>query len=82
MVIRALFLYILQLIRINSIHDQFLLYLSSVGGVSKTYLITAFIFSLSIIYKEDNVLLIASTSVATSNISGATYHSTLSIFSN
>ena len=81
-VVRALFLRILQPIHINSVHDQFLLYLGGVGGVGKTYLIKAFIFGLSIMRKEDDVLLTASTSAAASNVGGATYHSALGIFGN
>lgn len=82
MVVRAVFLRILQPIRINSVHDQFLLYLGGVGGVGKTHLIKAFIFGLSIMRKEDDVLLTASTGVAASNVGGATYHSALGIFGN
>jgi hypothetical protein len=82
MVVRALFLRILQPIHINSVHDQFLLYLGGVGGVGKTHLIKALIFGLSIIRKEDDVLLTASTGAAASNIGGATYHSVLGIFGN
>ena len=82
MVVRALFLRILQPIHINSVYNQFLLYLSGVGGVGKTHLIKALIFGLSIIRKEDDVLLTASTGAAASNIGGATYHSVLGIFGN
>jgi hypothetical protein len=82
MVVRALFLRILQPININSVGDQFLLYLGGVGGVGKTHLIKAFIFGLSIIRKEDDVLLTASTGAAASNIGGATYHSALGLFGN
>ena len=82
MVVKALFLRILQPIHINSVHDQFLLYLGGVGGVGKTHLIKALIFGLSIIRKGDDVLLTASTGAAASNIGGATYHSVLGIFGN
>jgi hypothetical protein len=72
MVARALFLRILYPIPIKSVDDQFLLYLGGVGGVGKTYLIKVFIFGLSIMHKEDNVLLTASTGAAASNVGGAT----------
>jgi hypothetical protein len=46
-VLRALSLRILHPIRINSVQDQFLLYLSGIGGVGKTHLIKALLmFSL------------------------------------
>jgi hypothetical protein len=76
-VIKALFLRILHPIRISSVRDQFLLYLSGVGGVGKTHLIKAFIFGLSIMRKQDDVLLTASTGAAAANVNGATYHSAL-----
>lgn len=82
MVVRALFLRILQAININSVRDQFLLYLGGVGGVGKTHLIKAFIFGLSIIREEDDILLTASTGTAISNIDGATYYSALGLFGN
>jgi hypothetical protein len=68
MVARALFLRILQPTQINSVRDQFLLYLGGVGGVGKTHLIKAFIFGLSITRKEDDVLLTTSTGATTSGI--------------
>jgi hypothetical protein len=77
MIIRALFLRILHPIRIDSVRDQFLLYLGGVGGVGKTHLIKAFIFGLSIMRKHDDVLLTASTGAAAANVNGATYHSAL-----
>jgi hypothetical protein len=80
MVVKALFRRILCPIPIKSVDDQFLLYLGGVGGVGKTYLIKAFIFGISIIHKEDDVLLTASTGAAASNVGGATYHSVLGLF--
>jgi hypothetical protein len=77
MIIRALNLRILLPIRISSVCNQFLLYLGSIGRVGKTYLIKAFIFSLSIIQKYNNVLLTASTSTAAANINSTTYYSVL-----
>jgi hypothetical protein len=77
MIIRALFLRILHPTCINSVRDQFLLYLGGVGGVRKTHLIKAFIFGLSIIQKHDDVLLTVSTGAAAANVNGATYHSAL-----
>ena len=77
MIIRTLFLRILHPVCINSVRDQFLLYLGGVGGVGKTHLIKAFIFGLSIIQKHDDVLLTASTGAAAANVNGATYHSAL-----
>ena len=77
MIVKALILRILYPIRIDSVRDQFLLYLSGISGVSKTYLIKAFMFGLSIIRKHNDVLLIASTSTAATNINGATYYSAL-----
>ena len=54
MIVRALFLRILQPVTIGSVLDQFLLYLGGVGGVDKTHLVEAFIFGLSIVHKEDS----------------------------
>lgn len=68
MVARALFLRILPPTQMNSVRDQFLLYLGGAGGVGKTHLIEAFIFGLSITRKEDDVLLTASTDATTSGI--------------
>jgi hypothetical protein len=76
-VIKALFLCILHPIRISSVRDQFLLYLGSVSRVGKTYLIKAFIFGLSIIQKQDNVLLNVSTGVVAANVNSAIYYSAL-----
>jgi hypothetical protein len=81
-IIKALFLRILHAIRINSVQDQFLLYLGGVGGVGKTHLIKAFMFGLSIIRKHDDVLLTASTGAAAANVNGATYHSALGFGNN
>ena len=82
MIVRALNLRILLPIRIGSVRDQFLLYLGGIGGVGKTYLIKAFMFSLSIIRKHGDVLLTASTGAAAANINGATYHSALGFGNN
>ena len=82
MITRALFLRILHPIPINSARDQFFLYLSGVGGVGKTHLIKAFMFSLSIMQKHDDVLLTASTGAAAANVTGATYHSALGFGNN
>ena len=49
LITKALFWCLLYPIRINSTRDQFLLYLGGIGGIRKTYLIKAFMFSLSII---------------------------------
>jgi PIF1-like helicase len=76
-IVRALVLHVLHPVRINSVRDQFLLYLGGIGGVGKTYLIKALMFGLSIMQKHDDVLLTASTGAAAVNISGATYHSAL-----
>jgi hypothetical protein len=76
-IIRALVPRVLHPVRINSVRDQFLLYLGGIGGVSKTHLIKALMFSLSIVQKHDDVLLTTSTGAATTNISGATYYSAL-----
>jgi PIF1-like helicase len=59
-----------------------LLYLKGVGGVGKTYLIKAFLFSLSIVERQEDVLLTASTRAAAANIAGSTYHSALALYSN
>jgi hypothetical protein len=82
LVSRALFDRILHPLLINTSKDQFLLYLGGVGGVGKTYLIKAFLFGLSIIEKEEDVLLTASTGAAAANIGGSTYHSALAIYGN
>jgi hypothetical protein len=82
MIIRALFLRILHPVQINSIRDQFLLYLGGIGGVGKTHLIKAFMFGLSIMRKHDDVLLTASTGAAAANVNGATYHSALGFGNN
>ncbi|KAH6698200.1 hypothetical protein BKA61DRAFT_439453, partial [Leptodontidium sp. MPI-SDFR-AT-0119] len=82
MVIRALIFRVLHPVRISSVRDQFLLYLGGIGGVGKTHLIKAFMFSLSIIRKHDDVLLTASTGAAAANIGGATYHSALGFGNN
>ena len=76
-IVRALVLRVLHPVRINSVRDQFLLYLGGIGGVGKTHLIKALMFGLSIIQKHDDVLLTASTGAAAANINGATYHSAL-----
>jgi hypothetical protein len=73
---------ILHPVRINSVGDQFLLYLGGIGGVGKTHLIKALMFALSIIRKHDDVLLTASTGAAAANINGATYHSALGFGNN
>ena len=80
--IRALFDRILYPILINTAKDQFLLYLGGVGGVGKTYLIKAFLFGLSIVGRQDDVLLTASTRAAAANIGGLTYHSALALYGN
>jgi hypothetical protein len=73
---------VLYPVQINSIYNQFLLYLGDIGGVDKTHLIKAFIFSLSIIHKYDDMLLTASTRAAAANINCATYHSALKFGNN
>jgi PIF1-like helicase/helitron helicase-like protein len=80
LVTRALFDRILHPLPINTSKDQFLLYLGGVGGVGKTFLITAFLFGLSIIEKHQGVLLTASTGAAAANIGGSTYHSALALY--
>jgi hypothetical protein len=80
LVTRALFDRILHPLLINTSKDQFLLYLGGVGGVGKTYLIKAFLFGLSIIEKQEVVLLTASTGAAAANIGGSTYHSALALY--
>ncbi|KAH6668511.1 hypothetical protein B0J14DRAFT_488750, partial [Halenospora varia] len=82
LVIRALFDRILHPILINTSKDQFLLYLGGVGGVGKTYLMKAFLFGLSIVEKQEGVLLTASTGAAAANIGGSTYHSALALYGN
>ena len=77
MVVIALIVRILHPVQINSVCDQFLLYLSGIDGVGKIYLIKAFMLDLSIMRKHDDVLLTASTGAAAANINGATYHSAL-----
>ena len=82
LVIRALFDRILCPVPINTTKDQFLLYLGGVGGVGKTYLIKAFLFGLSIVQKQEDVLLTASTGAAAANVGGSTYHSALALYGN
>lgn len=82
LVIRALIQRVLYPVQISSVHDQFLLYLGGIGGVGKTHLIKAFIFGLSILLKQNDVLLTASTGAAAANINGATYHSALGFGTN
>jgi hypothetical protein len=82
LVTRALFGRILHPLLINTFKDQLLLYLGGIGGVGKTYLIKAFLFGLSIIGKQEDVLLTASTGAAAANIGGSTYYSTLVLYSN
>ena len=82
LVTRALFDRILYPIPINTAKDQFLLYLGGVGGVGKTYLIKAFLFGLSIMERQEDVLLTALTGVTAANIGGSTYHSALALYSN
>ena len=67
---------------INTAKDQFLLYIKGVRGVGKTYLIKVFLFGLSIIERQEDVLLTASTKAVAANISGLTYYSALAIYSN
>lgn len=81
-VILALFERILYPIRINTCKDQLLLYLGGVGGVGKTYLIKAFLFGLSIIQRQEDVLLTASTGATAANVGGSTYHSALALYRN
>ena len=80
--IHALFDRILHPIPINTAKDQFLLYLRGVGGVGKTYLIKAFLFGLSILKSQEDVLLIALTRAIAVNISSLTYYSALTLYSN
>ncbi|CZR69862.1 uncharacterized protein PAC_19762 [Phialocephala subalpina] len=68
--------------RLNSKQMLFLLYLRGVGGVEKTYLVKAFLFGVSIIERQEDVLLTASTGAAAANIGGSTYHSALSLYRN
>lgn len=82
LVTRALFDRVLHPLLINTSKDQFLLYLGGIGGVGKTYLIKAFLFGLSIIEKQEDVLLTASTGAAAANIGGSTYHSALALYGN
>ena len=82
MIITALIRRILHPVRINSVCDQFLLYLGGIGGVGKTHLIRAFMFGLSILRKHSDVLVTASTGAAAANIDGATYHSALGFGNN
>lgn len=82
MIITALIRRILHPVRINSVCDQFLLYLGGIGGVGKTHLIRAFMFGLSILRKHSDVLVTASTGAAAANIDGATYHSILGFGNN
>ena len=82
MIIAALIRRILHPVRINSVCDQFLLYLGGIGGVGKTHLIRAFMFGLSILRKHSDVLVTASTGAAAANIDGATYHSALGFGNN
>jgi hypothetical protein len=82
LVIRALFERILHPILISTANDQFLLYLGGVGGVGKTHLIKAFLFGLSIIERQEDVVLTASTGAAAANIGGSTYHSALALYGN
>jgi hypothetical protein len=82
LVIRALFDRILHPIPINTDKDQFLLYIGGLGGVGKTYLVKAFLFGLSILEREDDVVLTASTGAASANIGGSTYHSALALYGN
>ena len=81
-IIKALFLRILNPVQINSVQDQFLLYIGGIGGVGKTHLIKAFMFGLSIIRRHDEILLTASTGAAAANVNGATYHSALGLGNN
>ena len=46
------------------------------------YLIKAFLFSLSIIKKQEDVLLTASTGATAANIGGLTYHFALTLYGN
>ena len=46
------------------------------------YLIKAFLFSLSIIEKQEDVLLTALTRATATNISGLTYHSAFTLYGN
>lgn len=82
LVVQALFDRILHPILIKTAKDQFLLYLGGVGGVGKTYLIKSFLFGLSIIERQEDVLLTASTGAAAANIGGSTYHSALALYGN
>jgi hypothetical protein len=82
LVVQALLNRVLHPIQINTAEDQFLLYLGGVGGVGKTYLIKAFLFGLSTLGRQDEVLLTASTGAAAANIGGSTYHSALALYGN
>ena len=73
---------ILKPLLIQTVDDQLLLYFSSVSGLGKTHLIKVFIFRLSILEKQDNILLTASTGAAAININGSTYYFALALYGN
>ena len=82
LVIQALFDCVLNPILIRTSKDQFLLYLGGIGGVGKTYLMKAFLLGISILRRQEEVLLTASTRAATVNIGSLTYHLALALQGN
>ena len=59
--------------------DQFLLYVVSEGGTSKSWVIEAVRLGMKLLEREKEVLVIAPTGNATKNVRGSTIHTALDI---
>jgi hypothetical protein len=59
--------------------DQILLYVGGEGGVGKSQIIKGIIAGMDLIFRKDEVILMAPTGSAADNISGNTYHTALGI---
>jgi ATP-dependent exoDNAse (exonuclease V) alpha subunit len=58
---------------------QTLLYIRGEGGIRKTEVIKAFLFSIKLLDKSDQVILSTSTGAAASHIKGSTIHAVLGL---
>ena len=59
--------------------DQILLYVGGEGGVGKSQIIKGIIAGMDLIFRKDEVILMAPTGSAADNIGGNTYHTALGI---
>ena len=63
----------------TSKRDQKLLYVGGEGGVGKSQIIKAIVAGMDLIYRKEEVILMAPTGAAADSISGNTYHTALGI---